>query len=157
MNEDNLKQLVASGLPALKAGGRIAAAAADEIADSATNSELKSALQTGNETSKEWQSRIDQAMSETGASGEGENPILEAHYDVSKKIRDAAPDAQVRDLGIIAASQLALHYWIASFGTMAAYTEQLGLESTKQAMGQSLEEAKQADEQFKQLSAQIRG
>ena len=155
MNEDNLKQLVASGLPALKAGVRITAAGADEIADSATNPELKSTLD--NDTSKEWQSRIDQAMSEVGASGEGENPILEAHYDVSRKIRNAAPDDQVRDLGIIAAGQLAMHYWIASFGTMAAYTEQLGLESTKQAMGQSLEEAKQADEQFKQLSAQIRG
>ncbi len=123
MNEENLKQLVASGLPALKAGGRIAATAADEIADSATDSELKSALQTGNETAKEWQSRVEQAMSEVGASGEGENPVLEAHYEVFKKIRDTAPDAQVRDLGIIAASQLALHYWIAAFGTMANYAK----------------------------------
>ena len=85
---------------------RITAAGADEIADSATNPELKSTLD--NDTSKEWQSRIDQAMSEVGASGEGENPILEAHYDVSRKIRNAAPDDQVRDLGIIAAGQLAM-------------------------------------------------
>ncbi len=53
MNEENLKQLVTDGLLALKAGGRVAATATDEIMDAATNPELKSTLQTGNETSKE--------------------------------------------------------------------------------------------------------
>ncbi len=143
MNEDNLKQLIADGLPALKAGGRVAADAADEIEQAATNPELKSLLEKGSETSEEWRERIDQAMSEVGADGEGENPVLEAHYEVSRKIRQAAPTDEVRDLGIIAAGQLALHYWIAAFGTMAAYADQAGLGRVKQAMGQSLEEAKQ--------------
>ena len=155
MNEDSLKQLLADGLPALKAGGRIAANAADEIRESATNSDLKSLLETGAKTSEEWRSRVDRAMDEVGASGEGENPVLKAHYEVSQEVREAAPDDQVRDLGIIAAGQLALHYWIAAFGTMAAYAGQLGLDQTKQEMGQSLEEAKQADEAHSQLAAQI--
>ena len=74
---------------------------------------------------------------------------------MSRKIRQAAPTDEVRDLGIIAAGQLALHYWIAAFGTMAAYADQAGLGRVKQAMGQSLEEAKQADEAHSQLAAQI--
>ena len=155
MNEDDLKQLIADGLPALKAGGRVAADAADEVKRAATNPELKSLLEKGSETSEKWRERIDQAMSEVGADGEGENPVLEAHYEVSRKIRQAAPTDEVRDLGIIAAGQLALHYWIAAFGTMAAYADQAGLGRVKQAMGQSLEEAKQADEAHSQLAAQI--
>ncbi len=96
-------------------------------------------------------------MQETGANGEGENPVLEAHYEVARKICDSVPDEQVRDLGIIAAGQLALHYWIASFGTLHAYAKQLGMDGTAQAMGQSLAEAKQADEKHTQLAAQIMG
>ena len=159
MNEENLKQLVTDGLLAVKAGGRVAAAATDEINGSATDPELKSVLGTGNNTAKEWQTRIEQAMTEAGASGEGEgeNPILKAHYQVSKQIRDAASDDQVRDLGIIAAGQLALHYWIAAFGTLRAYAERLGMTQTVQAMSQSVEEAKRADEQHTQLAARIMG
>ena len=155
MNEENLKQLVTQGLLALKAGGQVAAAATDEINQSATDPELKSVLATGNDTAKEWQTRVEQAMQEAGASGEGENPILEAHYQVSKQIRDAAPDDQVRDLGIIAAGQLALHYWIAAFGTLKAYAGKLEMTQTEQAMGQSADEAKQADEQYTQLAARL--
>lgn len=157
MNEENLKQLVADGLLAVKAGGRVAAAATDEINGSATDPELKSVLATGNDTAKEWQAHVEQAMTEAGASGEGENPILEAHVRVAKQIRDSASDDQVRDLGIIAAGQLALHYWIAAFGTLRAYAERLGMTQTAQAMGQSVEEAKRADEQHTQLAARIMG
>lgn len=157
MNEDNLKQLLADGLPSLKAGGRVAADAVDEIKTSASNDELKSMLETGNKTAQEWQARIDRAMDEVGASGEGENPIMKAHYEVSQQIREAAQDDQVRDLGIIAAGMLALHYWIAAFGTMAAYAKRLGLETMKQEMGQSLEEAKKADEAYAQLTVRIMG
>ena len=82
---------------------------------------------------------------------------MEAHYEVSKQIRDAAPDAQVRDLGIIAAGQLALHYWIAAFGTLKAYAGKLGMTQTEQAMSQSVDEAKQADEQHTQLAARLMG
>ncbi len=155
MNEDNLKQLLADGLLALKAGGRIAAESADEIKGSASDDELKSLLEEGNEKSKEWRARVNRAMEEVGASGEGENPIMRAHYDVSKQIREAAPDDQVRDLGIITSGQLVLHYWIAAFGTMAAYAKQLGLETTKQELGSSMEEAKQADEAHTQLAERI--
>ena len=155
MNQNSLQELIRSGLPTLKAGGRVAANAADEISTSATDPELKSFLDTGNDTAEQWQARIDRAMQEAGTSEEGENEILEAHFRVSKQIRDAAPDDQVRDLGIIAASQLALHYWIAAFGSMAAYAKQAGIDQTAQEIGQSLDEAKQADEASVQLVTRI--
>ena len=157
MNEENIKQLLADGLLTLKAGARVAADGADEIMESATDPELKSMLETGNETAKEWRNRIDQALGETGASGEGEDPVAEAHLDVARRIRENAPDDQSRDLGIIAAGQQLLHYWIASFGTAKAYASSLGLDRTAQEMDKSLSEAKQIDEQHTQLATQIMG
>ena len=153
---DNLKALVSQGLAAMKAGSDVAARATDEIAQDATHPDLKAALDDGNRTSKEWAARIDRALQQAGGDQQ-DNPILEAHYEVSRRIRQQAPDDQSRDLGIIASGQLALHYWIAAFGTMASYTRTLGLDDVAQDMKSSANEAKQADEQHTKLAEQLLG
>jgi ferritin-like metal-binding protein YciE len=153
---DNLKALVSQGLAAMKAGSDVAAHATDEIAQDATHPDLKAALGEGNRTSKEWAARIDRALQQAGGDQQ-DNPILEAHYEVSRRIRQQATDEQSRDLGIIASGQLALHYWIAAFGTMANYTRTLGLADVAQDMKSSADEAKQADEKHTRLAEQLLG
>ena len=155
MANDQLKELIKQGLSALKAGSKVAAGATDEIQNDAHNPDLKAALDQGNKTSKQWAARIDRALEEAGGGDEQQNPILEAHYEVSKRIRQNAPDDYSRDLGIIAAGQLALHYWIASFGTLRTYAGQVGLSQTEQEFQTALDEAKQADEQHTKLAQQI--
>ena len=155
MADDNLKTLVSRGLAAMKAGGEIAARATDEISNDASHPDLKAALEQGNQTSKQWAERIDRALQQAGGGGTNDNPVLEAHYEVSRRIRSQAPDATARDLGIIASGQLALHYWIASFGTMASYARHLGMDDVAQDMKRCDEEAKQADEQHTKLAAQL--
>lgn len=157
MENESLKELIKQGLAALKEGSKVAAAATDEIQNDVQNPQLKDALSQGSETSKQWVSRLDGALQEAGGGDEQQNPILEAHYEVSKRIRQQAPDATSRDLGIIASGQIALHYWIASFGTLRTYAAQVGLSQTEQAMQTSLEEAKQADEQQTVIAKQIMG
>ncbi len=155
MADQELKVLVAQGLQALKAGGEVAKQATAEIQNDASHPDLKSALQTGNKTSEQWSQRIAQALQETGGGEDTGNPVLDAHFEVSKKIRAKAPDAMSRDLGIIAAGQLALHYWIAAFGTLGNYAAKLGLSQTAQGMKTSLEEAKQADQQHTALAEKL--
>jgi len=155
MNTEDLKQFIKDGLAAQKAGSKVAAKATDEIQDSATDSELKAMLQRGNETSKQWEQRIEQAIDEAGGVEEQDNEIVEAHYEVSKEIRNQADTDQVRDLGIIASGQMALHYWIASFGTVAAYAKAVGLTQTAQDLQSSVAEAKQADEQYTALAQRL--
>lgn len=157
MADQELKMLVAQGVTALKAGGEVAKKATSEIQNDATNPDLRAALQTGNKTAEQWAQRIAQALQETGSAEDVGNPVLEAHYEVSKKIRQKAADDMSRDLGIIAAGQLALHYWIASFGTLGNYAAKLGLSQTEQSMRTSLEEAKQADQQHTALAEKILG
>jgi ferritin-like metal-binding protein YciE len=153
MADDNLKTLVAQGLTAMHAGGEVAKGATQEIQDDATSPELKQALEQGTGTAQQWQQRIERALQEAGGpTGENSNPILEAHYEVSKRIRAAAPDDNSRDLGIVANGQLALHYWIAAFGTLRNYAEKLGMSETAQAMRESLDEAKQADQKHNEIA-----
>lgn len=157
MNDDALKTLVAQGLSAMKAGGKVAAGATAEIQNDAKHADLKRALEEGNRVSQQWTQRIDKALQEAGGGGEQKNPILEAHYEVSRKIRQQAPDDASRDLGIIADGQLALHYWIAAFGTIRTYAEKLGMRETASAMQSSLDEAKQADEAHTRIAKTIMG
>lgn len=155
MADDNLKELVSQGLSAMKAGSDVAARATDEISNDASHPDLKAALEQGNDRSKKWADQIDKAIEQTGPGQQGDNKILEAHYEVSRLIRQQAPDATSRDLGIVAAGQLALHYWIASFGTMASYLEALGMSDGASAMKASVEEAKQADHQHTELAEKL--
>lgn len=155
MNNDNLKELVAQGLSAMKAGSDVAAKATDEISNDASHPALKAALEQGNQTSKQWSERIARAEQAAGGGEQGDNKVLEAHHEVSHLIRQQAPDQASRDLGIIASGQLALHYWIASFGTMANYLKQVGLTDAAREMHQSADEAKQADEQMTQIAEQL--
>ncbi|MBE7202842.1 MAG: DUF892 family protein [Parafilimonas terrae] len=145
MNEDALRTLVAQGLAAMKAGSQVAAQATAEIREDARHPELKAGLETGNRISQGWAQRIDQALQEAGKGGEEKNPVLEGLYEVSRMIRRQAPDDASRDLGIVANGQLALHYWIAAFGTIRTYAERLGMTETARAMQASLDEAKEGD------------
>ncbi len=155
MADQEIKTLIAHGLQALKAGSEVAKKATAEIQNDASHPELKSALQAGNSISEQWAQRIDQAITEAGSVENAGNPILDAHYEVSKRIRQNAPDTTSRDLGIVAAGQLALHYWIAAFGTLGNYASKLGMEQVSQSMHSSLEEAKQADQQHTALAEKL--
>jgi ferritin-like metal-binding protein YciE len=155
MNSEDLKQLVKDGLAAQQAGSKVAAKATADILDDATNPELKTLLQRGNDTAKQWQQRLERAITEAGGVDSQDNEILEAHYEVSKEIRSQADTDEVRDLGIIASGQMALHYWIASFGTVASYAKAVGLTQTAQELHQCVDDAKQADEQHTALAERL--
>lgn len=133
----------------------MAAKATDEILNDAKHPELKAALQEGNETAKKWAQRIEQALAEVGGAESQNNEILEAHYRVSKEIRAKAESDTTRDLGIIASGQMALHYWIASFGTVASYAASAGLTETEQNLKTSVQEAKQADDRHTDIAQRI--
>lgn len=155
MVNDSLNALIEQALAALKAGSKIAAKATDDILDDATNAQLKAALEKGHQQSKQWAERIERSFAAAGGKGEEENPILEANYKISKRIRSEAPDDYSRDLGIIAAGQNALHYWIASFGTIGTYAAQAGQDQIAQDMQACLDEAKQADQEHTAIAEQI--
>ena len=155
MKEKELKELIKQGFAAMKAGSKVAADATDDVLKDAKDENLKSELNKGNEQSKVWSERIDRCLEEAGGKVEKENEILKAHYQVSKEIRQQAPDQYSRDLGIIASGQLALHYWIAAFGTQLSYASAIGLNQAQQEMQACLNEAKQADEKLTEIAKNI--
>ena len=158
MNEDNLKELVTQGLLALKSAGEVGTHAAAETANDASDPSLKTLLSEGSKQAEEWQRKIERALDEAGAGGQSkDNPIIQAHYEVSKRIRAEAKSPETRDLGIVAAGQLVMHYYIAAYGTLHAYAGRLGMDETRDSMRTLLEEAKATDERMTRVAEAILG
>jgi ferritin-like metal-binding protein YciE len=139
----------------MRAGSKIAAEATDNIYNMASNEELKQSLKEGSNKAEEWLRRIETGLNEAGGSDENSNEIIKAHVEVSRRIMEQASDDYSRDLGIIASGQLALHYWIAAFGTQHSYAEAAGLQQAASNMKMCVEEAKAADEKYTQIAQQI--
>lgn len=134
----------------------MAAKATDEIGNDASHPALKQALEQGDQTSKQWADRIDRALLQAGGSGvQQDNPIMEAHHEVSRRTRQHATDATSRDPGIVASGELAIHHWIAAFGTMASHTKQLGMDDAARDMKSPVDEAKRADDKHTVIAVQM--
>ena len=155
MANDQLTYLIQESLASMKAGGNIAKEATAEIHAAATNKKLKSALQDGNKTAEQWRKRVDEALKESGGTREPGNRIIEALYDVSKSILTKYEDDYSRDLAIIESGQLALHYWIAAFGTMDAYAKRAGLTQTSKNMEMCRKEAERSDKLHTDIAIEI--
>lgn len=155
-NED-VKVMLRDAVTAVQAASASGREATSKIEEMATHPELKEALRQGSKYSETWRERLAQAAQTIGAAGqpEGGNPIIDAIQQVGGKIMHKATDPTARDLGIIASGQLALHYYIAAFGTMSAYANLLGMQEVAQSIHQCLDEAKRGDERYTELASKI--
>lgn len=140
----------------MKTGSETAAKATADIQSAAQHPKLKEALKKGNETSKKWAERIERGLREAGGSQQQiENPVIEGIGKVNQNILQTHSDADTCDLGLIAAGQLALHYWIGAFGTMRNYAGEAGLDQAEDDMKACVKEAKEADEEHTKIAEEI--
>ena len=157
MANTQLKQLIKEGFAAMKTGIEMTAENTSDVVNAAQNPKLKEALEKSSKTSQKIAERVERGLQEAGGSEKRNNYVIEAIGKVNQEILKEAPDATTRDLGIIAAGQLAAHYWIASFGTMQSYAEEAGLDQAAQEMKTCLQEAKEADEEYTKIAEKIMG
>ena len=161
MAEQGAKQdvttMLRDAIMALQAASAAGRSATSKIEEEAHHPELKEALQQGSRYSETWRERLSQIADQVGGSavaGEG-NPVIDAIQQVGGKIIKTTNDPVARDLGIIASGQLALHYYIAAFGTTAAYAKLLGKQEVAQTIHECLQEAKRGDERYTELAAKL--
>lgn len=159
MPDQEITKLMAQGLQAFMSGGQVAQAAVSEIHDDASDPSLLTDLQQSNKQSEQWARRVARAIEEVGSSddagGGARNMIVEAHFETDRLMRRQAPDDLSRDLGIIAMHQVALHYWIAAFGTLRTYARSAGMSQTVQDMQACIDEAAEADQRSTELAEKL--
>lgn len=152
-NLDSLRKLYIDQLQQLHSAETQITEALPKMIQSATEPQLKSALQTHLQETKGHVARIEQILNQATGSVEskkskGMAALITEGEDV---IKDAA-DNSVRDAGIIAAAQKVEHYEMAAYGTVRTFAEILGHDAQAALLDQTLEEEKHADAVLTQIS-----
>jgi ferritin-like metal-binding protein YciE len=152
-NLDSLRKLYIDQLQQLHSAETQITEALPKMIQSATEPQLKNALQTHLQETKGHVARLEQILNQATGSVEskkskGMAALITEGEDV---IKDAA-DNSVRDAGIIAAAQKVEHYEMAAYGTVRTFAEILGNDAQVELLDQTLEEEKHADSVLTQIS-----
>ncbi len=153
MSNENLKQFYMQGLQALKVAGQRGHEAASETLGAVTSPELKQLVQQDTEMTQRHAKQLDELLQKAGGqAGPMENPIIEGIQAGAKHIRGAAKDDMTRDAGIVDSAQIALHYYIAAYGSLAAHAKTLGMSDAAGVLKGMADECKQQDQKFTELA-----
>ncbi len=153
MSNENLKQFYMQGLQALKVAGQKGHEAASETLGKVTSPELKQLVQQDTEMTQRHAKQLDELLQKAGGqAGNMDNPIIEGIQAGAKKIREAAKDEMTRDAGIVDSAQIALHYYIAAYGSLAAHAKTLEMSDAAGVLKGMVEECKQQDQKLTELA-----
>ena len=153
-----LRELFISGLRALHAADQQCIASATQVVTEVTNSQLREAIQAALRMANRQVGELDQVFQHAGvAPGGEENEVIAAIAVATQRAQDSAADAMAHDLGVIATSRQAFHYYIACYGTLRDYALALRLPEAAHLLQDMLDDLEQADQQFAQIAQQIIG
>ncbi len=124
-----------------------------KMAEAASSSDLRSALEEHLTQTKNQIQRLDQVFQsldvpERGKDCPGMKGIIQEGQELLKE--SAAPE--VKDAGIITAAQKTEHYEIAAYGSACTFAEQLGYRDQAKLLKQTLNEEKKADEKLTKIA-----
>lgn len=80
------------------------------------------------------------------------NPFWDGIQKGSQQMIQAAGDDGVREASVVAAAQIATHYFIAAYGTLASNAKHLGLDEDAKTLKGMADEMKGADERMTELA-----
>jgi ferritin-like metal-binding protein YciE len=124
-----------------------------KMAEAAANPELKAGFTQHLRETEGQVKRLEQVAEMVGCElDENTCEAMEGLVTEGEEIIDLNAEPDARDAGLIAAAQKVEHYEIATYGTLCAWAEQLGLTREKALLGQTLAEEKSADQKLTRLA-----
>ncbi len=156
MANEAYKEWYVQGLQALKSAAEQGREAASATSAAVTSPELKKMVEEGSQRAERNAAEIDRLLEKAGRpSSSIPNKIMEGIRAGNRQVVDAAKDPEVRDASVVAAAQIALHYYIAAYGTLASTAKHLGLSEDAQTFKRLTDEVKQQDERFTQIAEEM--
>lgn len=153
MSQGAYEKWYVEGLQALKDAGRQGHEAASATLEAVSAPEVRKVVEEDTRMTERHARQIDELLGKVGGQGGGiPNKIMEGIRAGNKQVVGAANDDEVRDASVIAAAQIALHYYIAAYGTLASNAKHLGKEEDARVLKQMSDESKQQDEKFTELA-----
>ncbi len=153
MAAEAYKDFYVQGLQALKSASDQGKGDTGDTAGSITSPELKEVMSASSKILAQHADKIAQLLQKAGGDPSGiKNVIMEGIRAGAGQIIGAAKDSDIRDASVITASQIAIHYYIAAYGSLASTAKHLGLDDDAQTFSQMTEEMKTGDKRFTELA-----
>jgi ferritin-like metal-binding protein YciE len=136
------KKLVEKGLP--------------EMIESATSNELRSALEEHLQQTRMHVARLERVFSALGVAPDTKtNEIFDKMASAVKDSKSNIDASPLRDAALIVNGNMVEHYEIATYGSLASFAKNLGLQEAANLLKQTLEEEKKADAKLTQIGEEI--
>jgi ferritin-like metal-binding protein YciE len=125
-----------------------------KMSKGATSEVLAEAIKKHLEETKEQVSRLEEVFAILGEKPQAKKcDAMDGLVKEAESIlEDTEADSMVRDAGIIIASQKVEHYEIASYGSLVALADKMGLKDVSKLLSQTLEEEKKTDLNLTELA-----
>ena len=141
-----LDTVFVQGLQALYGAHRLGAAQAASARRTAASPKVRSLLADGSHRSYRQAHRLAKIFRSMGLRPTvRENPAMEGIRDTNVAMAAHAPGPVARDLAHVAAGQMAMHYYGASYGTLREYARAIGNRKAAKLLDKTLAETKRAD------------
>jgi ferritin-like metal-binding protein YciE len=120
-------------------------AALPQMAQAATNDELRQAFEHHLEETREHVRRLEDVRGRIGSTLSDECEGMKGLIEEGREIIEAGGDPDVKDAALISAAQRVEHYEIAAYGTARTLADELDLDDAQDLLDQTLDEESNAD------------
>jgi ferritin-like metal-binding protein YciE len=131
------------------------ARALPEMADKATDAQLKDGFQTHLLQTQDHVTRLERVFQLIGEKAKGVDcPAIDGIIDETDEVTGDVDKKEVLDAALIAAAQAVEHYEMARYGTLIAWADELGYRDCVPLLKQTLEEEKATDQKLTRMAEQ---
>ena len=124
-----------------------------KMAKATEHEELRQAFTEHTKQTEQHIARVEEAFEALGKKAKGKKcEAMDGLLEEANGIKDEFEESMALDAALIAAAQKVEHYEIASYGSMVAWCNQLGLEEVGNLLQQNLDEEKQTDENLTSIA-----
>ncbi len=153
MANEAFKAWYVQGLQAVKTAADQGKAASGSAHAQSAPPEIRELMEGGAKVFGRHAETLGQLLQKAGGAGNSTpNAFWEGIQKGSQQMIQAAQDGGVREASVVAAAQIATHYFIAAYGTLASNAKHLGLEEDARTLKGMTDEMKAADEQMTRLA-----
>ncbi|CAH1657635.1 YciE/YciF ferroxidase family protein [Chelatococcus asaccharovorans] len=129
------------------------AKALPDMANKATNGELKKGFEAHLDETKNHIARVEEVFRMHGAKAKAvECPAIDGIIAETEEIVGEVDDPRVLDAALIAAGQAVEHYEMTRYGTLVAWAKELGRADCAKVLQQNLDEEKATDKKLTKLA-----
>ncbi|WP_165361204.1 ferritin-like domain-containing protein [Lichenibacterium ramalinae] len=147
MASEAFKAWYVQGLQAVKTAADQGQAASSHAQAQGVPPEVKTIMEGGAKVFGQHAEALGRLLQGAGASpGSMPNAFMDGIQKGSQQMIQAAQDPGVREASVVAAAQIATHYFIAAYGTLASNAKHLGLTEDAATLKGMADEMKAADQ-----------